>query len=227
MSTELDHPTPAHSGSPALRLFRWLELMLPTMNEIRTRRPAAQPLVLGWALHILTVWLTVPLVAIALAGRPASAASLVQGWMWAMAALAPFILGGRALLWAVATWALLALGSRVNSARVLMSIFLYGEVLLAVHGLLLALFFQWTAEPGAVGLSFADPLSLAAYVPSDHGPWGGLVKHLSLVQAVWVAYVGLAGRRVLGLGTRGAWTLALTLWVGTVALSTVRILMHG
>ena len=227
MTSVTDQAATAQPRGRAGRVVRWMELMLPTMAEIRDARPWAQPVLLGWVLSLLTAWLTVPLVTLVLPDQQGAATSLIQGWMWAMAALAPLVQGGRALLWTVATWALLTLGLRETSVRSLFSFFLYGEVLLAIHGLLLALFFQWTVDPGAIGPSFADPLSLATYVPSDHGLWGGLVKHLTLVQAGWVAYVGLGGRRVVGLEAKGAWTLALTLWVGTVAVSAVRISMHG
>ena len=201
--------------------------MLPTMSEIRELRPIVPPLLLGWLATVLTAWLTVPLVDAALAGASVGAAPVVRVWMWVVAALAPLIQTARASIWVAATWGLLTLASRVPPLRGLLSLFLYGELVHLLHGVLLALFFQWSIEPGSVGVDFLDPLSLGAYVPSSHGPWSGLVKQLSLAQAAWVVYVGVAARRVLELGTKGAWTLAFTLWLGGVAVATTRVLMNG
>lgn len=212
---------------PSGRIAGWAELMLPTLAEIRERCPVAQPMLAGWLLSILTAWLTVPLVEVALSGDTAGTAGVVRGWIWAMAALSPAVQGGRALLWVGSCWALLALAGREESKRRLFSLFLYGELLLLAYGAGLALYFQWAAAPGGGGGSFTDPLSLSHYVPSDHGLWAGVVKHLSVVQSGWVAYVGLAGTRVLGLGRRGAWGLALSLWFGLVAVATARTLITG
>lgn len=213
--------------TPSRRITGWIELVLPTLAEIRERCPVAQPILTGWLLSILTAWLAVPIVGLALGGDTAGSAEVVQGWIWAIAALSPLVQGGRALMWVGACWALLALAGREQSKRRLFSLFLYGELLLLAYGLGLALYFQWAAGPGGAGVRFTDPLSLSHYVPSDHGIWGGVVKHLSVVQLGWVAYLGVAGTRVLGLGRRGAWSLALILWFGLIAVATARILITG
>jgi hypothetical protein len=227
MILRTDGRDPPGLGRDRVHPERWAELMVPTLAEIREFRPLVPPLLLGWILTLLTAWLTVPLVEVALAGDSGDAAPLVRGWMWAMAVLAPAILAGRALLWVMVTWALLTLASWEASLRSLFSIFLYGELLTTGYGLLVVLFFQWSVDPGAGGATFLDPLSLAAYVPSSHGPWGGVVKQLSLIQAAWVTFVGLAARQVLGLRPKGAWTLAVALWLGGVGVASLKILMNG
>lgn len=218
---------PSPPGGIPGRLGRWVELTVPTMVELREKRPVVPPLLLGWVLSLLATWTLAPLVETALAEQLDGPAGFVQGWMWLLAALAPVVQSGQALLWATVAWALLTLASREGSFRSLFSVFLYGEVLVAAHGVLLALYFQWTQAPGTANRSFVDPLSLAAIVPSNHGFWAGLVEHLAVVDVVWTGFVAVAGLRVLGLARGEAWVLALALWFGSVAVTTTRLLLNG
>lgn len=219
--------TPSVSSTPAARIGRWTELMLPTISEIREHRPVVQPLLLGWVLSLLAAWSAVPLVSVALDNDPNGVAPWVQGWMWVMVALAPVLQSGRALIWAIAAWALLTLASRGASFRSLFSVFLYGEVLVAAYGVLLALYLRWSVTPASTGASFLDPLSLSVIVPSSHGAWLAVAKHFSLMHGLWVVFTGIAGRRVLGLDRVRAWALALSLWFGSVAVATLRLLLNG
>jgi hypothetical protein len=197
------------------------------MAELRERRPILPPLVLGWILSVLATWTLAPLVEVALAEQLEGPTGVVEGWLWLVAALAPLLQGGRALLWAAAAWALVTLAAREVSFRSLFSVFLYGEVLAAAYSVLLALYFQWSVAPGVAGRTFEDPLSLARLVPFSHGAWGGVVEHLALVHLGWTVFVAVAGHRVLGLARREAWTLALTLWLGSVAVDAARIVLNG
>jgi hypothetical protein len=227
MTSTTDSEVPSLAEGVVSRVGRWTELMLPTMAELRAHRPVLQPLLLGWVLSLLAASSTVPLVEVALAGDPTGVAPWVRGWMWATVALAPVFQSGRALLWTGAAWALLTLAARGASFRTLFSIFLHGEVLVAAHGALLALYLRWSVAPGAPGVSFLDPLSLAVIVPSSHGAWIGVAKHFSLVHILWVVFAGMAGRRVLDLERGRAWALALSLWFGSLAVATIRVLLAG
>ncbi|MEJ2539161.1 MAG: hypothetical protein P8188_04215 [Gemmatimonadota bacterium] len=223
------HTSSRDTGGSRMAAFgRGLELLAPRMEEIRDLRPILPPLAVGWILTALATYATLPLVEVVLTSDSPGAPSYLRSWLWTFTILAPVLQMGRALMWTATAWALLTLASREAGGRELLSIFLYAESVVAAYGVALALYLQLTVDPAsATAADLLDPLSLWSMVPSSHGLGVAWLKNVDAAHAIWIGFVALAGRRVLGLTRRAAVTLAGVLWVGSVLVAVGRVLTTG
>ncbi|MEK9508786.1 hypothetical protein V3331_00125 [Gaopeijia maritima] len=174
--------------------------LVPDFTRMRTHRPVLAPLLLGWALAAITAWSIHPLLLDSAAADSDGARTVLTASLWILAAVAPLFSLLRAGVLSLVTWSVATLGGSHRSAREMLSIFLYGDCLYALAGLLLTLWFHVaTAMPGAAPEP-VDPLSLARIVPSDHVGWSAVIGMVSLTSVAWLVYTGFALRRVSRFG---------------------------
>lgn len=172
--------------------------LVPDWTRIRARRPVFAPLLLGWALAVVTAWSLHPFLLDSPAARSEATRSLLLASLWMLVLLAPLFALMRAGGLALLTWSAATLGGAHRPVGELLSIFLYGDCLRSLAGLLLALWFHIaTAVTGSTPLP-VDPLSLAKVVPLSHSGWSAVTGMISLTGVVWLVYTGFALRRVSG-----------------------------
>lgn len=173
-----------------------LDHLVPDWARIRTDRPVLAPLLLGWGLAALSAWSVHPLLTYTPAASSDTMRSILLASLWMIALLAPLFAllraGGLALL----TWSAATLGGTYRPMRELLSIYLYGDCLRGLMGLLLFLWFHAASAVSGVAPSLVDPLSLASVVPTSHVGWAAVTHMISLTGLVWLVYAGFALRRV-------------------------------
>lgn len=174
----------------------WHDHLVPDWTRIRTDRPVVAPLLLGWALAGLSAWSIHPLLTHTSAASSETVHSLLLASLWIAALFAPLFAllraGGLALL----SWSAATLVGAHRPLRELLSIFLYGDCLRGLAGLLVFLWFHIATAVSGVAPHLVDPLSLAGFVSSSHVGWAAVTHMISLSGVAWLVYVGFALRRV-------------------------------
>ena len=121
---------------------RFFSHLVPGMDDIRTHRPILAPIVVAWLFSLASAYSLWPVMASAL---PADTVEAVAGIFWVMAVLAPLVILAKAGVLAVVGWAVLMLVNSERRLRPLFSVLLYGEAILATHGVLAAAFVRATS----------------------------------------------------------------------------------
>lgn len=186
---------------------RWVRARL---DRVVLRRPLATPLLLATVIGLVAAAALTTLLA-SVMPDPADAV-LARTWIWLAAAVAPAVHLGKALVVGILGWSFLTLlGGRVE-LRPLVSGALFGQALLAVNPLVLALFLALfpPTEPG----------SLAAALPSALGGLAGSGSALSMalgraatpLHVPWTLFLALLFSRAANVPFRHGLLSALTLW---------------
>lgn len=211
--------------SRARRWIRSLALLVPGFADLRRERPLVPPLVLIALLSITGAYSVQPLVSGAL---PGDEGRLLAFWLWLGAALAPALMGAKALSLAAVSWSGLVLAGRSAPFRSLLSIFLYGEAVLAFHGvaLVLALHLRGPAAIRGVGDLYV-PMGLDAVVSPENPVLEALVRWATVFHLLWLIFLVAALTRVAGLGRGAAWSVAGGAWLLTLAVTAARALAFG
>lgn len=168
--------------------------------------PILLPILLGWAAATASTLALLPSVE-----RLQTAVDVTQ-MLWLSAAISPLAHAGKALALALVAWALIVLQGREPDLRTLISALLFGELLLALDGLLMAGWMQ--AVPAEAWLDegrLAAPLTLGHYLAPAANRWMALLGGLSLLHIAWAGLVTGMLSRTTQLGTR-----LLTSTVGTL-----------
>lgn len=218
------------SGRRTLRragrwILRRVELVVPGIDDIRRHRPLGTPLVVVPVLSLASAYALRPMVAEAMAGDTARG---VEAWLWLSAFLSPVSAGAKALALGALAWSVLVVAGRDAPFRLLVSIFLYGEALLALHPVAIAAVLQMRG-PGAV----AGPedlyvaMGLDALVQPVAPALAAAVRALSVAHAVWFLFVSCALVRVPELSGRWAVGLATGAWMLTLGVAAVRAVSFG
>lgn len=218
---------PGDRAAPSIprRMARWIALLVPELSDIRRHRPVLPPLVLVAVLSSAAAYALQPMLAEALDGDVVGA---VRAWLWITVLLAPLSAGGKALALSAVAWSLLVISGRDAGFRRLVSIFLYGEALLALHPVALALVLQLRGS--AVVASPEDlyvPMGLDALVRPDSPALAAALQGAGVVHAVWFAFLVVALIRVAELPRRWSLGLAAGAWGTVVGLGAVRALAVG
>jgi hypothetical protein len=195
-----------------------------TIGRIEERAPLITPLLAATAVNLATAVLMWGPFARALPQASPAAAQAVTMMSWLLVLFYPAIALGKAALFSAATWGVASVGGREASFRRLVSLFLYGELLLLLPG-----FFT------GVVLTLRGP---AASRAPEHllVPWGidMIVQVRSAVAIVaaqattifhllWFVFLGVALARLVSWRRAQAWMTALVLWGGLVAFGVLRL----
>lgn len=196
-------------------------LLIPRLRDIRLREPLLPPLVASWMVAAAALP-SLRQVAAAQAPAGESAANLLY---LMVVVLAPAATLAKAGLLAAATWAFLALGSAGARFRALLSVFLYGEALMALRGLAGALYHHWLVATRSPEEAPGVTLGLSAWASADHPALVAALQSVSLAHAAWTAFLALALRETLAMPLRRAAALAAGLWAAVVAIAALRVVL--
>jgi len=196
------------------RVRGFIGLLIPSLRDIRLRAPLAPPLVATWIVSAAALLSLRPL---ATAQSP-SGEAVANVVFWAMVVLGPAAALAKAGLLAGATWAVLALGNAEARFRALLSVFLYGEALMALRGVAGALYLRWmTPEDGS-----GTALGLSGLAPADSPALVAALQSVSVAHVAWTTFLALALRETLAMPLHRSAALAAGLWVAVVGVAAFR-----
>ena len=205
------------------RLRHFLNMLIPSLDDIRVHRPIVPPLVVGWVFSLAAAFSLRPLLQSLMGEQGAEVTRAMMFMVWLLALIAPVVQLLKAGLLTALGWAVLVLTNSERRIRPILSVLLYGEAILAAQGVLLALYLHLTT-----GGSVASPtdlqvsLGLAAFVPATSPFLLAVAQVLSIGHVCWFAFLVMALRRCDGPEVRPALGLALFFWGVTMAFSAAR-----
>lgn len=205
----------------ALRHF--LDMLVPSLDDIREHRPIVPPLVIGWAFSLVAAFSLRPLVLSAMASQGAEVAQGTLLVLGIVALMAPLVHLLKAGLLVALGWAVLVLANSQRRIRPMLSVLLYGEAILAAQGVLQALYLHYAT--GGSPTSPADlqaSLGLAAFVPATSPGLLAVAQSFSVGHFLWFGFLVIALRRCDGPELRPSFGLALFFWGVMVAFSAAR-----
>lgn len=205
----------------ALRHF--LNMLVPSLDDIREYEPIAPPLVIGWVFSLVAAFSLRPLVLSATATQGPEIAQGTLLVLGVVAVIAPLIHLLKAGLLIALGWAVLVLANSKRRIRPMLSVLLYGEAILAAQGVLQALYLHLAT--GGAPMSPADlqaNLGLAALVPATSPGLLAVAQSLSVGHFLWFGFLVIALRRCDGPEPRPSLGLALFFWGVMVAFSAAR-----
>lgn len=205
----------------ALRHF--LNMLVPSLDDIREYRPIAPPLVIGWVFSLVAAFSLRPLVLSATATQGPEIAQGTLLVLGVVAVIAPLIHLLKAGLLIALGWAVLVLANSKRRIRPMLSVLLYGEAILAAQGVLQALYLHLAT--GGATTSPADlqaNLGLAAFVPATSPGLLAVAQSFSVGHFLWFGFLVMALSRCDGPERRPSLGLALFFWGVMVAFSAAR-----
>lgn len=199
---------------------RFFRLLIPSLRDIRLREPLAPPIAAIWIVSAAAM----------LSLRPFAASQLPFGESAAVLVFWIVVLGPvgalfKAGLLAAATWAVLALGSAEARFRALLSVFLYGEALMALRGVAGALYLHWTMARQSPDEAPGTTLGLSALAPADNLALVAALQSVSIAHVAWTAFLALALRETLAMSLRRSAAMAAGLWAAVVGAAALRVFL--
>jgi len=202
---------------------RFASLLVPGTSEIRQHRPVFAPLAAAWLLSLASAYALLPFVAVATSGEQAAFAEVL---IWLGALAGPVLNGIKALLFAALAWAILVLTNTDRPFRRIFSLLLYGEAILAAHGIATAVLLRFTSDGATASpQDLQAGLGLGALVPPTRPVLAAAAQGVTLLHAAWFAFLFKGFRRVVDLGRWSAAGLAALLWFILVALGMARLFL--
>lgn len=212
---------------PSVRrsLLGELGLLLPGFEEIRERTPRLAPLVLIFVFSVVSAFSVQPFLS---AASPGAAGRGLGGVVWLAALFSPLLLGLRAVALTAVSWSVLTVGGRVVRFRPILSVFLYGEAILALRGVILVLVLQLRGPNAVRAVADLDvPMGPAWLVPPDAPVLLATARGATVFHLAWFVFLGLALQRVVGFGRRTAWMVAAGGWILTLVVGALRAMAMG
>lgn len=214
---------PSNAIQLGARAKKFSGLLVPGMDEIRQHRPILAPLVVAWLLSLASAY---SLGGFLVAAMPAEQAQYAGALVWINAVAGPLLQGIKALLFAALAWGLLVLTNADRPLRLIFSVLLYGEAILAAQGVVIALFLRFTSGEAMPTLQDLQAgFGLAALVPATSPALVAAAQNVTLLHAAWFAFLCTGFRRVVGLGRWSAAGLAALFWCILVGLAAARLLV--
>jgi hypothetical protein len=164
-----------------------------------------------------------PAVRVAYASQPESLLQSMSTGLWIIAGLSPLVAGLKALLLGGVGWAVLVLAGALPRFRTLVSTALYGEALLAVQGLWVALVLH--LREGDRLTRPADLMvftGLDVFVQDATSPLAALARGVSPFHAAWVVLLAVLFTYAARTTWRRGTSAALACWVVAIGLSALR-----
>ena len=201
-----------------------VNMLVPSLDDIRVHRPIVPPLVVGWVFSLTAAFSLRPLLQSLMGNQGAEITQGMIFMVWLVALISPVVQLLKAGLLTALGWAVLVLTNSERRIRPILSVLLYGEAILAAQGVLLTLYLHLST-----GGSVASPadlqvsLGLAALVPATSPFLLAIAQAFSIGHFFWFAFLVMALRRCDGPDARPALGLALFFWGVTVAFSAARV----
>ena len=205
------------------RLRHFVNMLIPSLDDIRVHTPIVPPLVVGWMFSLAAALSLRPLLLNLMGDQGAEVTRGMVLMLWLLALIAPVVQLFKAGLLTALGWAVLVLTNSERRIRPILSVLLYGEAILAAQGVLLALYLHLTT-----GGSVASPtdlqvsLGLAAIVPATSPFLYAIAQVFSIGHFCWFAFLVMALRRCDGPEVRPSLGLALFFWGVMMAFSAAR-----
>ena len=205
------------------RIKHFCCMLIPSLEDIRVHQPIVPPLVAGWIFALVSAVSIRPLLLSSVPAEQAGVAKGMEVLLWAIALAAPLIQLFKAGLLTALGWAVLVLVSSSRRIRPLFSVLLYGEAILAMQGVLLAVVLHFTT-----GGSVSSPQDLqvslgpAAFVPPSRPVLMAVAQCLSVFHLVWFAFLLVALRRCDTPEPRPSAALAFFFWGVVIAFAAAR-----
>lgn len=205
----------------ALRHF--LNMLVPSLDDIREHRPIVPPLVIGWVFSLVAAFSLRPLLLSAMASQGAEVAQGTLLVLGIVAVMAPLVHLLKAGLLIALGWAVLVLTNSRRRIRPILSVLLYGEAILAAQGVLQALYLHLaTGGSPTSPMDLQASLGLAAFVPATSPGLLAVAQSFSVGHFLWFGFLVIALRRCDGPEPRPSFGLALFFWGVMVAFSAAR-----
>lgn len=217
------HAYRAGAATPASRIKTFAGLVIPSLDDIRDRAPLAPPVVAAWIVAAAGALSMRPLLHAA-TQQDAAAAAVIGFVFWASVVFAPVVFLAKAGLLAALAWAILELFD-VSEVRFrqLVSIFLYGEAIVALRNVFGALYLHLAGGPDALeGGARVHVFGLSSFVSPDDPALFAATQSVSLAHLAWMAFVSLAVRKTISVRWSSAVAVATALWAVVVAVSALR-----
>lgn len=204
------------------RLMRQLGLLLPSFGEIREHRPVAAPLLLVAIFSLAGAFSIQPLVQEVSAGETARGLEIL---IWFGAVLSPVLMGGKGFILALLSWSALVLLGRDVRLRLLTSVFLYGEAILAVHGVAMASVLHLRGPDALSGLEdLYVPMGLEGLVPPGSAVLEAVARGATVFHLTWFLFLVTGLVRAGGLSPRAATLVAAGAWMLALSVTALRAL---
>lgn len=203
-------------------------LLDPLWTAIAQRAPLFAPLVAVTLVNLGSSLAMRPALAQALAGRGEAAVASAAFSLWLAAVLSPVFALGKAAALTATGWALATLGGRDVRVRPLLSLLLFGQVVILARDVFVAAVLYWRG-PDAI----AAPSDLLVPTGLDLllrnlGPVArAITQSTGVFDLLWVAFVVLGLEQVLRLRRRDAVLGAGAFWTVRVAFSILRGMLLG
>ena len=204
----------APATTPGERALHWAGLLVPGFAEIARHRPVVAPLVLVAVLSAAAAFSIQPVAAWAASGETAGGLAVL---FWVSGLLAPVVSGLKGLILGVLAWSVLVLAGRERGLRLLVSAFLYGEAVLALHGVAMVSVLHLRGPGGVTGPEdLYVPMGLEGLAPADAPVLQALARGATVFHGAWALFLVLALVRsarlspsTAALVAAGAWALLL------------------
>ncbi len=218
--TEVHRPPP-----PPGWWHRQAQLCAPTLEEIGTIRPVGLPLLLVAVLLTGAALLTGTLIPYAFRESPPAVVAGLRTWFLILGLLSPILALLRAGLATGVVWSVLTLGGHPVRTRGVFSLLLYGEIILALQGAVIAV----TARIlGPARLhsprDLLIPTGLDLLITPDGPLMQTLVSHLSLFHLAWFLLLSTGIPIVTNTSRRAGVAVALLLWILSLGVGLLRSL---
>lgn len=218
--TEVHRPPP-----PTGWWHRQVQLCVPTLEEIGTLRPIGLPLFLVAVLLTSAAILTGTLIPYAFRESPPAVVTSLRTWFLLLGMLSPILALLRAGLGTAVVWSVLTLGGLRARTRGIFSLLLYGEILLALQGAVIAV----TARilgPGRLHSprDLLIPTGLDLLVTPDGPLMQALVSQLSFFHVAWFLLLSAGIPIVTDTSRRVGVAVALLLWILSLGVGILRSL---
>ena len=222
---------PEIARKPPAGNFAWIRQFgfdESTFTAIRDRAPAVAPLVVIAVLNVTVAVLMRPALAAALRTQPNGVAYAAEAFLWLVAVFYPAIVLAKVLLLAAVAWSVVALLEESARWRQLLSVLLFGEILMLLQATLTAIVLHLRGI-GALHAP-ADLIvhwGVAAFIDVQNPVAVALVQHATVFHALWFLFVAVALIRSAALPRFTAVATALSVWGTTVSFDAVRGILAG
>ncbi len=218
--TDIHRPPPPLGWWP-----RQLHLLVPTLEEISTFRPVGIPLLLVAVLLTGAAIVTGSLIPYAFRDSPPAVVASLRTWFLLIGMLSPVLALLRAGLATAVVWSVLTLAGRMVRTRALLSLLLYGEIILALQGAVIATAAR-VLGPDRLHSpqDLLIPTGLDIILTPESPLLQALVTQLSVFHLAWFLFLSAGIPVVTDTSRRAGVAVALLLWTLSIGVGLLRTL---
>jgi hypothetical protein len=194
-----------------------------TVDTIRSRAPIGAPLLVVTVANVVMALFMWPLFSETLARDSQAISGFIAFLFWLTAVFSPVLVLTRALALAVTGWSLAAVVGERARLRHLVSIVLFGEVLLLIRGALDLVVLHLRRLGGPLDLAdLAVRWGLDLVIDARSPAGVAILQDTSIFHFLWIAFLYKALSSGTDLSRAGALVVTGGLWTALVGLDIVR-----